>query len=267
MSIDFNLSNSDYHNLDSLSASGAKTIASQGLRTFRYKRNKTTPAMTMGTCVHSMTFEADKGEVLRGPESRRGSEWKEMLELAERDDKILLTASDYDAAAEIADAVLSNKYAAEHINASSAVAEASIMVDDPTHNVPLRTRPDLWVTDEDIIVDLKTCLDSSPDAFAKTVSNFGYHTQNAFYKHVLGVEGHDLREFIFVAVNKEYPYNCGIYTLDEDTLSEGMAACNYAIEQYAMAKARDAWPSGYEQPQTLTLPRWGYKFSNPAIEF
>ena len=262
MSIDFKMSNSDYHKLDSLSASGAKTIAQKGLRDFRYKKNKHLPAFDLGTAAHSMVFERDKLETVRGPATRRGSDWINQKEECDKLGKLLLTESDYDHALAMSDSVLSNKYAADYINESSFVAEASVMVEDPTYNVPLRARPDGWLTDLDIIVDLKTTVDPSPEGFAKQVASYQYHLQAAFYERVMKAEGHELKSFVFIAVGKEYPHSCGIYTLDEDALREGRAAASYAIEKYAIARDANKWPSGYEDPRVLQIPRWAFKFTS-----
>ena len=262
MSIDFKMSNSDYHNLDSLSASGAKTIAQKGLRDFRYKKNKHLAAFDLGTAAHSLTFERSKGEAVRGPATRRGNDWINQKEECDKAGKLLLTEADYDHALAMSDSVLNNKYAAEYINESSFVAEASVMVEDPTYNVPLRARPDGWLTDLDIIVDLKTTVDPSVEGFAKQVANFQYHLQAAFYERVLRAEGHELKSFVFIAVGKEYPHSVGIYTLDGDAMREGMAAAVYSIEKYAMAREADHWPSGHEDPQVLQIPRWAFKFTN-----
>jgi len=88
--------------------------------------------------------------------------------------------------------------------------EASIFAEDEETGLPLKARPDLWVEDH-TLVDIKTTDDASPDAFARTVTTFGYHLQAAHYLTMTGAEN-----FIFVAVERKAPYAVGIYRLDAE---------------------------------------------------
>ena len=73
-----------------------------------------------------------------------------------------------------------------------------------------------------LIVDLKTTMDASPDAFARTAANFNYPLQAAYYVDGLqaaGIASPDaVTSFVFLVVEKTPPYGVAVYTLPEDAI-------------------------------------------------
>jgi len=137
---------------------------------------------------------------------------------------------------------------------SEGVAEQSFYwLDEPT-GVTLRGRVD-WLRDN-VIADVKTCADASPAGFAKVVANLGYHQQAAMYQDgIEAVTGHRL-PFVFVCVEKEPPFLVGVYQLDEEALTVGVARNRRAIDLYAECESSGVWPAWSEDIETLSLPRW-----------
>jgi hypothetical protein len=97
----------------------------------------------------------------------------------------------------MADAVRQHPYAAALL--ADGKAEQSFWWDDKATGQRCKCRPD-WYQGT-TIVDLKTCQDASPGAFARACATFGYHTQAAHY-----LNGTFADRFVFVAVEKTYPY-------------------------------------------------------------
>ena len=109
----------------------------------------------------------------------------------------------------------------------------------------------------DVIVDLKTTGEggASPDAFQKTVTAFNYHLQAAHY-----LQGTGAQSFVFVVIEKVFPYNIGVYKLDDEFLDYG-----YELQEQALLKISEAVTSGkwigYTEStpdgiQTLDKPYW-----------
>ena len=116
--------------------------------------------------------------------------------------------------------------------------------------VALKARPDLWVGD-DTLVDIKTTDDASPEAFTRTVLNFGYHIQAAHYMAMTGAA-----HFTFVAVERTAPYAVGIYRLDSEWLQAGENMRRKAITLLHECQALDKWPAYPTSLQTLSCPKW-----------
>ena len=261
MTINYTMTNEEYHLDPSLSASGAKTIALQSLAHYKYGERKASTAFDVGTATHTLILEPHMAStVWCGPETRRGKEWTERKAEAEANGALLLTEGDYHTAVRMAEAVRSNAAAAELLG-GDLVVEASVFARDSIYGVDVRCRPDGWRKDIAAIVDVKTTIDPSPAGFAKQAANLGYHIQDQFYRRTMALNGFEIDRFIFIAVGKEAPHPVGVYELDWRSLEEGEAAVKYALEQYAHALKTDQWGYGYGDLQTLQIPPYSFKFT------
>lgn len=261
MPVNHDLSNAEYHALPHLSASGAKTIAMQSLADFKHGERKETTAMLVGTAAHTLVFEPNLADTIWQWDGRRaGKEYNEFKDSADEAGAIILNTKEYDQVSRMAEAVRANPAAAEMLS-GNLVCEASVLTTDALTGVDLRARPDGWRTDIACVLDLKTTIDPSPEGFAKQAANFGYHVQESFYRRVMELDGHEVDRFIFIAVGKEAPYKVGIYELDAESLNEGDAAVQYALEQYAIAQANNEWGYDYGELTTIRIPPWSFKFT------
>lgn len=89
-----------------------------------------------------------------------------------------------------------------------------------------RVRPDrLLVRKEEplAIIDWKSCRDASHKSFKSDFYKFRYDLQAAFYCDVLEIP---LYSFYFVAIEKEFPYNSAVYSLDDMTQTNAMQELN-----------------------------------------
>ena len=122
----------------------------------------------------------------------------------------------------------------------------------------LRGRPD--ALGDNLIVDLKTAQDASPEAFARTAANFGYHAQAAYYLDGLRELGECDEDavFLFVVVEKTAPYGVAVYNLDEEALDAGRTVYQRAWQTMRQCRASNNFPgySASRNIETLSLPRW-----------
>ena len=84
-----------------------------------------------------------------------------------------------------------------------------------------RCRPDFW-REDDIIVDVKTTEDASPEEFSRSLAKWRYHVQAPFYMD--GIElatGRRPKGFVFLVVEKKPPYAVAAYTLDPESIELG----------------------------------------------
>ena len=88
----------------------------------------------------------------------------------------------------------------------------------------------------DTVVDLKTTGEggASPDVFTRTITNLNYHLQAAHY-----LQGTGATNFIFVVIEKVFPYNIGVYKLENEFLDYG-----YELQEQALLKISEAVTSG-----------------------
>ncbi len=261
MTVKLDMTNEAYHLEPSLSASGAKTIAMGSPAEYKYGEFKSSPAFDVGTATHTLVFEPQHAEsIWCGPETRRGLDWKRKKLEAEEAGALLLTEADYRLAADMAEAVRSNRAAAELLS-GDLVCEASIFSKDPSTGVEMRCRPDGWRRDIGALIDLKTTIASDPEGFAKQCANLGYHIQDQFYRRCMENAGFEVDRFCFIAVQKSRPHLVGVYELDFASLDEGKAAVQYALEKYRKASESNEWGYDFGDLKTIQLPRYSFKFS------
>jgi|VirMetMinimDraft_7_1064189.scaffolds.fasta_scaffold00089_33 exodeoxyribonuclease VIII len=276
--IHLNIANEDYHAGPGISKSGLWTIATRTPAHFRYGERKDSAAFDLGTAAHLALLEPHEfeGQVVAGPEDRRGNKWKDAELQAAAQGAILLTAGDYDKAMRIRDAGECN--ATLRDLRRGAVCEASGYAIDPETGMLCRCRPDAFNAAAGVILDLKTTTDGGRDAFGRAAANFGYHVQEAFYSdvwHAAGriahVGGKPLHArvdaFIFVVIEKTAPFLVSCYELAPSAVDEGRETYKRALDTYARCVAADEWPGYPEDPEPLDIPPWAYRNTvRPQVE-
>ena len=133
------------------------------------------------------------------------------------------------------------------------------------NRVPCRVRPD-WITPS-ITADLKSTIDASPEAFAKSVVRYGYDFQNAYYSDVLEAASNEKREeFFFVVCEKAYPFATAVYTLSKEDIDYARGEYVYQLERFAACRAANHWPGYADTAVQLQLPAWR-KSEEVEVEF
>ena len=124
-------------------------------------------------------------------------------------------------------------------------AEVSAYFRDPDTGAQYRIRPD-WVApagDGVILLDVKTCPDASPTGFAKSIANYRYAVQAAFYSDGwTAATSQTVHAFVFAAVEKEYPFAAAAYILDDESIEQGRRAapsrCGWSRRRRSRAPRR-----------------------------
>ena len=255
------LTNAEYHASPAISKSGLDLIR-KAPALYRWRRSnptEQTPAMRLGTLTHTVVLESEvfARSVIVRPEGidRRTSAgklaWAEFEVQAEG--KEIITNDEWTKLAAIRDAVRSHPAAAKAL-AGSPVIEQSIFWD--ADGIACRCRPDA-VTEKGVIVDLKTTRDASPDGFAKSVAQYRYHVQAAFYSDgYRAAFGEAPRGFVFIAVETEPPYLVAVYVASETMTSRGRIEYQADLDTFRECLATDTWPGYSSSPLTLDLPKW-----------
>lgn len=255
------MTNEAYHAGPGVSKSGLWTIATRTPSHYRFGERKETKAFDFGEAAHLAILEPDDFEsrVYRGPDDRRGNKWKDAAEACAIDGKLLLTSGDYDRVLEIRDAVHADAWINQIITGGKRAVEASGFWIDEETGVLCRCRPDLYRPDLKIIVDVKSTISAAPADFARSVVNYGYHAQEAFYTDGWRALGQQVDGFVFLAWEKDLTTAKAIYELPPSIVEEGRVMMRKALATYAECSAADAWPGYANGVQELDFPRWAYR--------
>lgn len=197
--------------------------------------------------------------------------WSEVKEqfAAESEGRIILSQSNYDKLIEMRDAVMAHP-AARYLLSLEGRAEQSVYWTDPQTGVLCRCRPDFWAMQADIIVDVKTCVDASPEAFAKSIVNWRYHVQDPMYREGCEAVTGRPQKFVFLAVEKGacvvngVAKGVGVYILDEESQDAGFKEYRQALNTYQECITSNQWPGYDPKIQIVSLPTWAIKKSELA---
>ena len=134
--------------------------------------------------------------------------------------------------------------------------EKTIVWRDEGTGVLCRLKAD-WLR-PDGIVDYKSCDRADLETLTRSVHNFGYAVQAAFYLRGFSARFPDVEPFFaFVAQEKEPPYLVQTFQLSARALDYGDRRCVQALGTYRVCAETDDWP-GYptDEIPEIDLPAW-----------
>lgn len=130
--------------------------------------------------------------------------------------------------------------------------EISIFVEN--EGVQVRSRLDH--IDSPAISDLKTTDSAHPDDFLKSVINFRYYIQAAFYLDNANLAGLNVNEFYFWAIEKTPPYGVSKLRLSEEFIHVGRLAYRELLANYRECRDNNYFPSYPTSTITLYPPQY-----------
>ena len=262
------MDNAEYHRHPAVSKSHLDQVARSPLHYWaRYVDpnrvpQEPTPAMIIGSAVHTHVLELDQWDanyvvMPEGIDKRTKAgkaEWDAFTTAA--GSRTVLSRADADLVMKMGEAVYGHPAAAVLL-ALPGMAETTWMWRDDATGLQCKIRPDWLMNNGSMIVDLKTTEDASPAGFRKSIANFRYHVQAAWYLHGLEqATGQCPEQFIFIAVEKKPPFAVGVYAADAEMIREGWRTAERDLEVLATCKDMDRWPGYSEAVEPISLPPW-----------
>jgi exodeoxyribonuclease VIII len=119
--------------------------------------------------------------------------------------------------------------------------EVSCYKVDETTGLNLRIRPDILPQNKSAIVDIKSCIDSSPKEFKRNVYSYGYSISAAYYCDVLNRE-----HYVFAAIEKQAPYDIALYSLNDEMREFGKQQYRMALDLLTWSYDNNYWCSHNE---------------------
>jgi exodeoxyribonuclease VIII len=262
------MENADYHAHPAISKSHLDLIARSPLHYWaRYIDPKRvapapTPQMRLGTALHTHVLELSRwdDEIAVAPadinrKTKLGREEWAAFEAAAAT-KTVITADDAEQVMAMGRAVMRHPAAAMLLGLQGK-AETTHMWTDAATGLQCKCRPD-WLTDDgSIVVDLKTTKSAKVQDFKRSVADYRYHIQAAWYLHGLEqATGKRPEQFIFICVESTAPYATAVYAADVEMVERGHQQAMRDLARLAECRAANHWPSYSEQIEMLSLPAW-----------
>lgn len=253
------LTNAEYHSRPELSASQVKEILKNPNRFAMGIKKEQTDAMNLGSAVHKLLLEAhdfDNEFAISPVFDKRTKVGKEGAEIFAQTVKGRTVINEDQYAQAKTMAGIAQEIAGRFFDGG--VAEASFF--GVLEGIGVRCRPDYYIESAGLVVDIKTTGDASIDEFTRSVANFGYHIQQAFYVDLLRSLGKPVNQFVFVAIQTN-GNGIGIYDITPEDEQLGRDLYKKAIERF---KRIDEYKTPLYKAdngdaiQTITLPAWAH---------
>lgn len=263
MTIDYTMSNEDYHANPALSKSTLDLIAKDPalVEWSRKAPRLPSPTLEIGTAVHTALLEPQHfaSRYAVAPEvDKRTKDGKAAWEEFEMDARLMgkhvLSADEYAKIPAMRDSVHAHPTARSLLQGEG-VAEASLFWTDPATGLACRCRPDFWLTGENVFVDVKTTGDM--ERFGQSVIDYRYHVQQAFYSDGFAAlhDGERLERFVFVVVSTAVSagrYPVRVFELTKTDVEIGRHLYRQDLQRYEKYLAG----IGRTEAESLPLAKW-----------
>ncbi len=218
-------------------------------------KEEATPAMRLGSLTHTAILQPELASFVVRPEgmtftTKEGKAWRDAQT------QTIITTDEGAAIESMKQSVMSHPMAKRLLAKGS--AEQSLFGRDAS-GLMRKGRLDFIPQGSNAIVDLKTCIDASPDEFAKQVGNLGYLFQAYYYLKLAKLCGLERQTFFFIAVEKSAPYAVAIYQVPDDYIRAAGLLVEAAVQTYRNCVEANKWPGYGDTHKDLILPAWAEK--------
>lgn len=124
--------------------------------------------------------------------------------------------------------------------------QLSLFWTDDQTGLNLKTRPDICKVKKNVIVNLKTTINGSPEAFSRDLVKYDYPLQACVEISGCLATGlmNSVDNYFWLVLEKEPPFCATIYEFQESDIKSTMMEYEYLITKIAEAKEKDFYP-GY----------------------
>jgi len=260
------ISNEDYHAGEGVSKSQLDMVAKNPAL---LKWVKAAPedeekksALDMGSALHCLLLEPqefDKRFIVAPEFNRRTSQGKadeEAFLKSVADMRMTVMSAEQGRKLQLMrDSALAHPAARWMLEAPGYCESSMYWNDDETGEL-CRIRPDKWLNEHNVIVDVKKVADM--DRFARHIEEFRYHVQDAMYREGALKATGAAHGFFFLAVSESI--DCGrypvrVFELDPDDVNTGGVLFRRDLNTYHQCRVSDEW-GGVE---IIKRPEWARK--------
>lgn len=270
----FLVENETYHRGPGVSCSGLIEIRRTPAHFLDWKLHPPaqTPALVFGSALHTAVLEPGEFDLrfaVKPDCDRRTKEGKATYEEFEKtlEGRAIVTRDQIESITAIRAAVGSHENASLLLNTPH--KELSFYWKDPETGILCRCKPDA-LCPGGFLLDVKTTEDACASEFRRKVENYSYDMQVAMalagVREALTQSGRldECKDLLcdiplFLAVEKEAPYQLALYTLPTAWLERGLSKFRRALCIYAECQRTGQYPGYPTEITTLEEPAWAAK--------
>lgn len=262
-----------YHSTKCISYSSLKEMKTSPSK-FKWSLDhprKSSPAMEMGTAIHMALLEPDLFEKtyrLRKKVDGRTKDGKAYNEKWELENQGLVALDEYeiDTVNRVHKRATDSDFFMQFFKPG--VRETSFFVHDKPTGLNLRCRPDNFIYEKNIIVDLKTTDCADEHVFNEDIFKFSYDLQAAFYMDVVeAATGRRPDAYVILAIEKSRDCDMNLFFIPEDVLAKRTFEYRRWLSALSDCVKTDVWP-GYPRKFIEYRPRrwWADKLEDEMTQ-
>lgn len=261
----------NYHDIPALNASSISDYMRSPLHFWmhsslnpdREKKDKT-PAMIFGSLCHCLVLEPEAfdKEFIVSPNINKCTkagkeEWAAFTrEAGSRD---VITEETYGHAVAMRDAMFANSAVKNLLG--NGCSEQPVFWTKEEGGVLCKAKLDY--SRQGLLIDYKTTADASYSTFSKSIANFGYHRQMAWYMDAFEHQYNERpKGAVIIAQEKDLPDAIGIYAIKGSALEIGKKECDRAYEEISERLLLSKWEAYPDKMIDIDLPNWYKKGEN-----
>lgn len=255
----YDISNEDYHAAEGISSSQVKGAVKRSLLHMKLGKGHTMAQATadQGSAVHAGVLEPEKNLVdCIDVAARRGAAWTEPSARSREQGHIPLPAADYLRYQYSCKALLDDEYIGPILKDVRRVTEASIFARHPRTGILLKARPDLYIQERSLMVDVKTTTNAVPKDWTRAFYDFQYDLQAYYYQMVGRIAGVNCNNFAFAVVEKDAPYATHLFRVTPEVLARAETIVERCLDEmladWNNPKPKTGWPAFTD----IYLPNW-----------
>lgn len=227
------MTNQEYHAAEGLSSSDFRLLAESPLHLVKKNLFKLeSKNLTVGSALHKLVLEPKEFNdefIVEEEFNKRTKQGKEDYEkwCQSVEDKSILTKSEFEKITKMA---LNVKEIAGGLLCNGE-AEKSVFIKD-SNGITRKCRPDYYIESLGIVIDVKTTKDGDSFSFAKSLYEYNYYLQGAWYLDTLELAGFNAKRFIFITVESNSPHMVRVNEISEDALELGRKKYQKLYDEY-----------------------------------
>lgn len=257
----------DYLCIDAWNHSTLSVGVKYTMRHVRHARDNrgghASDSMRIGSALHAWMLERERYAELVAVSpvfnrrTKDGRAWAEAFE-SEHAGKVVLDA-DEEATVKAMGAAIGMHPRARKLALTPGDRECVVIWDDERSGLRCKARIDKLIRSAGIGVDIKTTRDASPDAFEKSVLDYCYHTQLAFYADGWKAATGEELSFFILAVENDEPHGVAVYQIDDETMDIGRFEMRRVLAEVAACVKSGRWTGYADAVIPIGLPAWKKK--------
>lgn len=262
----YDITNDEYHSSAGVSRSQLSVLKNSPYNYWYQFINPESPkqeekdAWIFGRLLNTMLIEPqnfDNDFIVSEKYDRRTKEGKEKHEeyLKKASGKKVISHDSYVMATEMIEEARNHQRISSIL--SGAIFEQSIYWIDKETGLLVKTRPDIWNLEINILVDIKTSKETNPKDFMRTVDQYDYHMQAAMQIDGIYENTHKSIElFINLVFPKEKPYLPFLVPYDNSVIEKGRELYKSGLKLLKACQEKNNWDEERKILLSYELPSY-----------